>query len=166
MLSSWKKIRKVPCGSDTFLPLHWEKKFCNISDTFQRVIGTLVNRHISSGYFDGDNSRAIPVKIPVLKCVNLLGSQWFIWRFRLFRRNFLSAPIALRSLYYRSRGGISPFIDRTADWDTGLSRHHAGPTKGQHFVHHANIVHQGVWMGETLNWVSECLSRDLSDGSW
>ena len=61
--------------------LHWAK-LTNVNNTFERVIGILVNWHISPGILTR-LARAILVKIPVLKCDNLQGSQWLVQRCRL-----------------------------------------------------------------------------------
>ena len=51
-------------------------EFCNRNDTFGRGIGTLVNGLIPTiAFWREDSSRYPLVRIPVLKCVHLLGSQ-------------------------------------------------------------------------------------------
>ena len=56
-------------------PLRTEKTVKELRDTFKLFIGNLVMRHTSTGILTRIALRAILVKIPVLKCVNLLGCQ-------------------------------------------------------------------------------------------
>ena len=99
----------------------WEK-FCNINDVLKRVIGTLVNWHISVGiltktacyywnsnpgkltyfsrYFDED-SLLFSLKY-LLKCVNLPGFQWLASMCRFCCRIFLSAKWSVDKLRFYS----------------------------------------------------------------
>ena len=69
-----------------------EENSATETDTLKRILGILVNWHISTRvYFDEDSSWSLLVKIPVLKCgINLLGFQWLYKTCRLCCRIILS----------------------------------------------------------------------------
>ena len=58
--------------------IHWEK-FCNRNDTFRRVIGILIMRHNSTGYFDEDSYQGLVWFQTNRKIVNTIWSisGWF-----------------------------------------------------------------------------------------
>ena len=88
--------------------LHSEK-FSDTNDTFKQVFGILVNWLISTGILT-KIAQAIFVRIPVLKCVNLLGFQWLAQKGHWCRSIFLSAYNSSRKLSAPNHCFSSPEI--------------------------------------------------------